>query len=183
MQISEQDLITGLKNNDRQVFEHLFETFYTELHIFARRLIGDEHESKDIVSTSFEKLYKLRENFETLLNIRAFLYITTRNKCLDFLRAVERAKDFQKDYIKKLSASDEDIERMQIEADVLREINKAIQNLPSKCREIFELTYLKGMKANEIAEQLGITVSTVTTQRSRAIQYLRSVFDKDDLIL
>ena len=62
-------------------------------------------------------------------------------------------------------------------------IYQKIEELPTKCKEIFKLTYFEGMKAGEIAKQLNISTSTVTTQRSIAIKYLKEVLSAEQFLL
>jgi len=60
------------------------------LYYFAKRFVLDRQDAEDIVAESFIKLWRLRENFDNPQSIKAFLFITTRNGCLDFLRASQR---------------------------------------------------------------------------------------------
>jgi RNA polymerase sigma-70 factor (ECF subfamily) len=60
-----------------------------------------------------------------------------------------------------------------IRAEVLREINREIENLPEQCRKIFKMSFFDGKKNQEIASMLEISVHTVKNQKARAIQLLR----------
>jgi RNA polymerase sigma-70 factor (family 1) len=175
-QKTEEDLITGLKNNDQLAFLCLYKQFYAGLLYFARGIISDFQESEDIVSNTFTKFYSRRNYFESLQNIKSFLYVTTRNNCFDYLRYKNKKNTFEKQYPQNSPAVEEGIERLRIESEFLRQLYKEIDNLPPKCRQIFELTYFEGKKANEISQLLKISISTVTTQRSRAVKHLRSIF-------
>ncbi|MCK5701208.1 MAG: sigma-70 family RNA polymerase sigma factor, partial [Cyclobacteriaceae bacterium] len=52
-------------------------------------------------------------------------------------------------------------------------INRALESLPEKCREIFLMNRFDGLKYREIAEKLDISIKTVETQMSRALKTLR----------
>lgn len=170
---NEQLLIEAFQKGNAQAFAFVFDMFYGSLCYFARKLTDDKEEAEDIVLETFRKCLAMHKNFETLPNIRAFLYITARNTCLNFLKYRQRKTARNKEYVYLHTTDDDIIERMRIESEVLRKIYAAVNSLPSRCREIFILTYFKGLPAGEIAKQLGISTSTVTTQRSIAIRFLR----------
>lgn len=183
--LTKENIIPALQNGDIQAFTYIFDQYYSALRYFAQCMTNDQQESQDIVLRVFNVFWNMRDRFNTLINIKAFLYITTRNNCIDFLKYRKRQEEVKKDYqAYLLSAPPEETERLIMKADLLRMVYAEIQNLPDRCRKIFELTYLEGLQANEIAEQLQITVSTVTSQRARAIQLLRTALkDANPLLL
>jgi len=182
---TEEEIIAGLKNGDDRVFNDLYEQFAAPLYYFCTSLTQDSEESKDIVSTTFNTLWNLRNNFDSLANIKAFLYITARNRCFDFLRYRHRQAEGKKEITSHLISTDqqEDVERLIIESDFLNRVYTEIQHLPPQCKEIFILTYFNELTSGEIANKLGISVSTVTTQRSRAIKFLRDVLRDENQLL
>ena len=183
-QFTETQIIDGLKNNDSRVFDYLFNEYYTQLQYFAKRLVGSREEAQDIVITVFRKFWNIRDNFQTSNNIKAFLYITIRNQCLDFLRYRQRLNEVKKEYESHLLSADElkQSEHLIIESDLINKIYKEVQKLPNRCREIFILTYFKGLKTKEIASALKISESAVTTQRSLAIKYLKHAFSQEGYV-
>jgi RNA polymerase sigma-70 factor (ECF subfamily) len=62
-----------------------------------------------------------------------------------------------------------------VQSELLRKIDLEIKKLPDQRRQIFEMTFYQDMTAGDIAKKLGITVTNVTTQRSRALQFLRGI--------
>jgi RNA polymerase sigma-70 factor (family 1) len=183
-QFTETQIIDGLKSNDSRVFDYLFNEYYTQLQYFAERLVGSREEAQDIVITVFRKFWNIRDNFQTSNNIKAFFYITIRNQCLDFLRYRQRLNEVKKEYESHLLSSDElkQSEHLIIESDLINKIYKEVQKLPNRCREIFILTYFKGLKTKEIASVLQISESAVTTQRSLAIKYLKHAFSQEGYV-
>ena len=183
-QFTETQIIDGLKNNDSRVFDHLFNEYYTQLQYFAERLISNREEAQDIVITAFRKFWNIRDNFQTATNIKAFFYITVRNQCLDYLRYKQRFNEVKKEYETHLLSADElqQTDNLIIETDLINKIYLEVQKLPTRCREIFILTYFKGLKTKEIANALQISESAVTTQRSLAIKYLKHAFSQEGYI-
>ena len=179
------EIAEGLRKNDIRVFNQIFDELYPQVRFFAARLINNETEAQDIVIGVFNRFWKIKDNFSNSNDIRAFLYVATRNGCFDYLRYRQRQKEGKSEYSSYLLATEDgaQTERMIIESDLMQIIYAQVQKLPEKCREIFILTYFKGLKANEIADRLNIAVSTVTTQRQRAIQYLRGVLSEEHFLL
>ena len=62
--------------------------------------------------------------------------------------------------------------------EIEKELKSAIENLPEQCRKIFCLSRFENLSYIEIAKLLGITVSTVKTQMSRAMTKLMKNMDK-----
>lgn len=183
--MTETDIIDGLKGNDRRVFDWVFENYFPQIQFFATRLIDDSEEAKDIVIRAFQSMWGLKENFGTLSNIKAFLYITTKNNCLNYLQYRQRQEAGRKEYESRLlrAENEKSIEMLMMEAELMQLIHQKIEGLPKKCKEIFKLTYFEGMKAGEIAKLLKISTSTVTTQRSIAIKYLKEVLSEEQFLL
>lgn len=173
---NEVDLLQGLRRGNQLAFTEIFRQFQPALVFFANRLlfnIGISY-SEEIVQDVFIKFYNRKDSFTSLEKIRAFLYITTKNACLD---RIAKEQVHQKRYNKFMETFNEEDEtsvvREIIYAEVLREVSMAIDNLPPKCRDVMERFFIHGMDAKEIADDLGITVSTVNNQKARAISILQ----------
>lgn len=183
--MTEREIIEGLKGNDQLVFDRVFDDYFPQMQFFATGLIGDREEARDIVNRVFLTLWNRKTNFETLTNIKAFLYICTRNSCLNFLQQRQRQEAGRMEYESRLNFADNDknIELQMMQTELMQLIYQKIEELPNKCKEIFKLTYFEGLHAGEIAKKLNIATSTVTTQRSIAIKYLRAVLSADDFLV
>lgn len=177
------DIIAEFKRGDQPALDYLFRLYYNALCFFAERLIQDRPAAEDIVTDTFMKLWERHTDFETQLNIKAFLYITTRNACLNFLKQVQRHAN-SKNELAYLSAQDEDHTLNEIiRTEVLQELYEEIENLPTQCRKIFKMSYQHGLKNHEIAEKLQISPNTVKNQKVRAIQLLRVRLLKRNLFI
>jgi RNA polymerase sigma-70 factor (family 1) len=181
---TEEETIAGLKTNDERIFNELFEEFFAPLHYFASSLVQDRDEAEDIIIGIFSTFWNMRSNFGSLTNIKAFLYISAKNRCLNFLQYRERQSAGKKALTTHLMSSElmEETDNRIVKSDFLNQVFKEVQQLPNQCREIFMLTYYAGMTSGEIAGKLNISVGAVTTQRSRAIKYLKSILKEEDLL-
>jgi RNA polymerase sigma-70 factor (family 1) len=183
--MNETEIIFGLKNSDPKAFSALFKMYYPRLKFFAQELTGDTSESEDIVMRIFQLFWNSRERFDTLVNIKAFFYLNVRNRSFDYLKSRRRAGEVYEEYnVRVLNAPEEkDAERRLMEAQLLSVVHGKLHKLPKRCAEIFRLTYFEGMKAGEIAKHLNISTSTVTTQRSLAIKYLKQILTEEEFMI
>ena len=177
------ETLAAFTRRDPRAFKVVFDLFYTELRYFTEKVIGDSEEAQDITIKTFTKLYKRCELFNSPENIKAFLFITARNNCLDFLRHKKRLQSRQKDLrlemIARLS-EDQSYENRLIEAGVTAKVYEAVEQLPAECKKVFKLLFYQGLEQAKVASQLNISISTVRSQKSRALQLLRiSLTDKE----
>ncbi|WP_205514192.1 RNA polymerase sigma factor [Longitalea arenae] len=181
---TEPEIIDGLKKNDRRVCQYLFDTYYTQIVYFTYRIVEDREEAEDIVIRTFYSFWNIRDRFNSILNIKAFLYITARNNSFNFLKYRQRQRENIRDLtVQPFSEETSETERRIIQSDFMKYVYQELQNLPDKCRQIAVMTWFDGLNASEIAEQLNISVSTVTTQRARAIKYLKEILSDDNLMV
>jgi len=144
--------------------------------------VDNQLEAEDIVAESFIKLWHKHNDFETLTNIKAFLFITTKNSCLNYIKKIERQTSIHEQLQREGVSFEEDINFAEIEAEMLQQLYTEIERLPRKCKNIFKLIYLEGLKTDEIAQRLEISNKTVLNQKLRAIQLLRSALFKKNLL-
>jgi len=182
MLMNEAAIINGLKENDSRMFTHLFDEYFIPLCYFAQKLTSSKEEAEDIAIDTLRKFWSLRQNFGTLANIKAFLYITTRNASLNYLQHRQREAERQQAFTYIYEDQEEDVETLTIKAEVMGALYEEVQQLPPKCRGVFELV-LQGLSTHEIAEKLHITELNVRSQKKRALQLLRIVFMQKKLLL
>lgn len=169
------DLMAGFKRGDEHAFRAVYEAYYLRLNNFARQLIEDQVEAEDIVAGTFIKLWNRHSNFDTEQNIKAFLYITARNTCFNYLRDRQRKAESQKE-IRYISPTDEDITRQEITIELMELTQNAIQKLPLQQKAIIKLLFFDGLTVDDVAQRCGISPKTVRNLKSTALNYLREIF-------
>lgn len=152
------------------VFENLFRELFQPLCGFALKYVPDPDEAKGIVHDVFVMVWEKFDVLPADTNYRSYFYTAVRNRCLNHIR--DRKKMVT---LTHLSEEKQMTENTQLETQELeREIEMAIQSLPEKCREIFELNRMEGLKYAEIAIKLGLSVKTVEAQMTKALSQLRT---------
>lgn len=174
MEQPENDLIVQFNQGDTEAFTTLYNRYYATLYYFVKRFIAEREDAEDITAEVFVKLWKLRSNLQSIKNIEAFLYITSRNACLDFLRHLQRQNIRQKEVFRALlQEPEEGTLEEDVKTLVLRAIHAEIEKLPRSCRAVFKMAYLDGMSNSQIAEALDINNQSVRNYKLRAAKLLR----------
>lgn len=171
---TEQDWIEAFQNGDEKALAHFFKLHSKSLAYFTNRMVSDQAEADDIVSKCFLKLWQKHENFKTPQNIKAFLYISCRNACLDYLASLKVRTVAQEKYITHLETGEDTILYDVIQTEVLDLVNKEIEELPDKMKVIFKMLYIDGKSTSEIAEELGLSIQTVRNQKTKAIAVIKN---------
>lgn len=170
----------------RQEFDEIYRVYYIKMTAFARQYISVEEDIENIVQDIFVELWDKNEEICINYSITTFLFTLVKNRCLNFLRhqlVEEEYGNYIREEVKFKLYSLESLDYNYPDEDHLqRRIDKAIQQLPERCREIFVMSKLQGKKYKEIASELGISVNTVENQIVTALRKLRYEL-KDCLIL
>lgn len=180
--LNQDNLIAAFKNGDPYATDQIYTVHYKALCYFARSLINSKEEAEDIVVESFIKLINKRNDFDSVNEIKGFLYKATKNHCLDHLKHIKRKTASHQEIIYLMEKDEDYIQSRVIRAELLRMILEEVEHLPSIRKQIFKLIFVDGLNTNEIADKLHITVDTVRVQKARALQSLRNVFLKNELL-
>ena len=172
---TEDHLIKQFNKGERQALTQVYDMWFSNLCYFAFRLTGDLGEAEDITLTTLQILLSRHANFETMINVKAFLYITVRNKCLDYLKYAERQKNTYKELHEIRGEADDFALGQMIKAELMQRIYLEIESLPAKRKTIFKLFYIDGLEVNAIAKKLKMTPGSVSTSKSRAMEQLRHI--------
>jgi RNA polymerase sigma-70 factor (ECF subfamily) len=158
---------------DLASFESLFRNEFKGLVLYALRYVKDYETARGIVQDAFVSLWEKRETIDPTRSILAYLSASVRNKSLNHIRDTRK---FSNDLLTwEQLLPDQGYEQI-IPLDIMEletAIDRAIGILPEKCREVFELSRKEHLKYQEIADRLHISVKTVESQMSKALQYMR----------
>lgn len=178
--MDEDHLIMDIKQGNERAFKTLFEKYYRPLCAYLRSFTPDPDSAEELAQTTFVKFWNKREQIEVHTSVKSYLFKMGYNS---FLKTI-RQKDKQASLLEKLKQEalqeEEDQAANHLQAAIER-LRKSIETLPPRCQEILKLK-LEGLKYQEIAEQLDISVKTVEAQMRIAFTKIRGDF-KDGLLL
>lgn len=170
-------LIESLKNGDERAYTFLIDSYHHKLCVYANSLVKNIYSAEDIVQNVFIKVWEQRERLKSDHAIKSFLYKLVYNEFIDLYRKNQSLFSLEKSYYDALNSIvlEDDSESLQ---RVINVVNKEIQSLPPKCKEVFILSKKEGLTNIEIAEHLDISIKTVEAQITKAFSILRSSLEE-----
>lgn len=164
-----------IKLQDEQAFELLFRRYYHRLCAFANKFLNNPEEAQEVVQEVFTRIWESRDDIDPQESLTSYIFKITRNLSVSRLRR-RRVESAYNDVLKLVYIEHSEFTSLDllIGKELEANIATAIGKLPGQCRKIFELSRIEGLKYNEIAKTLNISVKTVETQMSRALKSLRS---------
>lgn len=175
---SEKDatLLLGFRQGDAASLRQLLTRYRREIHYFTWSILKDRQTADEIVNDAFLKVWKVRAEFASLAQIRSYLYVVSKNECLNFLKSPRGRRLEHIDSVAHLLHSEESIETHMMHSELLSAVYDEVQKLPKKQRRVFQLAFFEGLSTEEIAAQLGISTNAVFLNKSQALKTIRRVF-------
>lgn len=158
---------------DETNFEILFRVHFKGLCFFAQKYVKDFETAKEIVQDAFLSLWEKRETIDMERPVKSYLTMVIHNKCTNYLRDNRKFDQYILNIENLVDVPEYDGNDSLVEEELKTKIDASIAELPGKCREIFILSRFENLKYQEIADKLKISVKTVETQMSKALQHMR----------
>lgn len=170
---SEFILVERLRNKDKRAFELIFNQYYGPLISYAFRFFDSREDAEEIVQEVFVKFWEKCDQLAKDSSIKNYLYRSVHNTCLNQIKH-EKVKDAYKAYVLQVMDQNEDPFKEEQTRQLHQLILDEIEKLPPRCSEIFKLSRFEGLKYQEIADHLEISIKTVEVQMGKALKLLRT---------
>lgn len=161
----------------KEEYKNTFDEYYNPLCNFAFRIVKRQDVAEDVVQEVFIHLWQKRKSINLSGSIKNYLFQSTRNKGIEFLRRNKLESDYVESEL-HLKKSDYNIEDDSSNYMLKEQLKRSIRQLPPKCQQIFVLSKMNGLTYGEIAEELNLSVKTVENQIGRALKLLRVMLTK-----
>ena len=166
------DLLRRIQAGDEAAYDTVFRAWYPVLVRVATAIVHDQDAAEELAQDVMVQMWNRRHVVDVDTPLKAYLLRAVRNRALNHLRHLkvrrESEPDVEATYNEPLSAD------MPVAGTELAAAAKvAVTQLPPRCREIFELSRVDGLKYAEIAEALDISQKTVEAQMGKALKILR----------
>ena len=181
MEAEELLIFNRMRQGDPSALEYFFQKYMELLYYRALGYIKDPLVAEDIVQEVFIHFWDNRKKLEISLSVIAYLTRSVVNGCKNYLEHLSVRQRYEQDYqhenqnlTERKEYDEEELEQLRIRLRIF------VDSLPGKCREIFILACIDGLKYREVAERLDVSVNTVKTQVKSAYAKLRADFDLKD---
>lgn len=168
--MNEKELIASLQQQislceDMDAYRQLYDLLHQRLFRFSYSLVRFREPAEEIVSDVFVKLWRIRQELAGIQNLTVYLYTITKNLSLNH---ISRAYKYPKISLDQMSVETisgfGNPEESFISSELAKRINRAIDDLPSQCKIIFQLVRENGLQQKEAAAVLNLSEFTVRNQ-------------------
>ena len=171
------ELIPAFHENDQEAVQAAFREHFAAMLLYAFQLTNDQPEAEEIVVGTFIKLIAMRRNFKTAADVKAFLLVTTRNACYNYLSSLdaERSPKDEQLNLADLKPTSPAGVPVPFTTDMIIDLQESIQKLPPELSEVFKLFFYNRMTVSDIASQLEVPVKTVRDWKTKIIKLLSTM--------
>ncbi|MGX7689714.1 RNA polymerase sigma factor [Flectobacillus roseus] len=166
-------IIEAWQAGDSDAFEVLYQKYWRKLYVFARRTTPSAEDAQDLIQDVFTQLLTQKEQIAPTVFSESYLFAMVRNKLLDKIRKQYVREDYAQ--IIRQTSTDADFSTQQtiLTNDLDNHLHQAVNILPEKCKEVFQLSRFEQLTIDQIAQKLQISPQTVKNQLSKALQVVR----------
>jgi len=164
-----------LQKGDESAFTEIYNRYHGPLYIFGYNRLKNREESKDIVHELFLKLWSDHDKIQITGRLAVYLYTAARNRVINTIghqEVASRYLDSFQSYIKQQNAIPSDY--LTRHNDLRSFIEKEINQLSPRMREVFELSRSSSLTRKEIADKLGLSEQTVKSHMHNALKILKA---------
>lgn len=154
------------------VFDYVFNQHYSSLCVYAMQFVDNPNAVEDLVQDFFVYLWLEFPRLQINVSLKAYLFTSIKNRCLDYQKHNEVRKKYKKFVLSSENKYDS-TEFAFAESELRQAIQASLRKLSPRCREIFEFSRIHGLSNQEISEKLGISKRTVELQISNSLKILR----------
>ena len=171
-------IVIDLKKADSKAFELLSKTYAPRIFNFSKKYLQNNEDCEEIVQITFEALWKNKEKLDENRPVSTYIYSIAKNWIIYLLRK----EVYKKAFIEYISHQKADLSFVVDNQIAFNELNKileeVINKLPKRRKLIYNMRRKKGYSYKEIAEKLSISESTVNTQITKSIEFIKKKIEK-----
>lgn len=165
-------LLTAISlNSDQAAYRELFILLHSRLKQFAYSILKSGEEAEELVSDVFIRIWQKRDQLGQINTPLLYFYTTTKNLALNQLKKQKKQVNLSpEEWLVQVNSLYFDPEQLMLTEEMLRQVKKAVNELPPRCRLIFKLIKEDGLRYKEVAELLQLSVKTVEAQMAIALR-------------
>ena len=168
----DKEVIHQFRSGNEDAFEQIFHAYYKALVHYAKTILKDMDDSEDIVQQVFVSVWEKRLKIEIHPSLRALLYKSVHNACLNKIKQQQVRSGYAKEVIQlhnEQGITQDSIQQKELQ----HKIEAAMDMMPEQCAKIFKMSRFEQMKYQEIAEALNLSVKTIENQMGKALKIMR----------
>jgi RNA polymerase sigma-70 factor (family 1) len=166
-------LLLRLTNGDKEAFSAIFTAYYSDLVMFASGFTHESITAEEIVQETFIKLWEDHKSSNIIGSLRSYLLKSVQNRCIDWYRHKKIRQIHYEEVINNSILYEYNTDNYIFRSELEGLIKKAMLLIPPECAEAFRMNREQGLKYQEIAEKLNVSVRTIEVRIGKALYLLR----------
>ncbi|WP_111309554.1 RNA polymerase sigma factor [Confluentibacter sediminis] len=181
---NEKLLLQQLIDGDEKAFLAILKKYKTDVYAYSLSILKVEVYAEEIVQDVFLKIWEKREGVNLSQSFHAYVMVITKNMSLTFLKRALRDEKMKEQIFYQSQNAYSSIERKLREKELDQIYSKALDLLPPRRRQIFEMSREEGKSHKIISEELGISENTIKSQMNKALETIRTfIIEHGDISL
>ena len=158
-------------NSDQAAYRELFILLHARLKQFAYSILKSGEEAEELVSDVFIGIWQKRDQLGKINSPLLYFYTSTKNLALNRLSKQKKQVNLSpEEWLVQVNSVYFDPVQLMLTEEMLRQVRKAVNELPPRCRLIFKLVKEDGLRYKEVAELLQLSIKTVEAQMAIALR-------------
>ncbi len=177
---NEFQLVKKLKTGDLNAFNQLFNVYSSRLYHFAYGYFKSKDEAEELVQETFCKVWERKNDLKEEFQFRSYLFAIAFN----YIRKYFRSKALMNKYMESTAAGSGQIVLTSPDVNYpsLRAlVDRLVDEMPEKRRAVFVKSRYEGKTADDIAEEMNISKSTVENHLNQALRHLRDCLKEEHI--
>ena len=170
---SDSEIIRRIRQGDKQEFEKLFRSSYVSLVRYAKRILKDHDTAEEIVQDLFFRLWQDRGNLTIESSLNGYLFRSVHNRSLHFIEHQKVVDRHAGEIAASADQTAEPVTEAIYYSELQSKVARVLERLPERCSVIFRMSRFEGLKYNEIAEKLSVSLKTVEANMGKALKEFR----------
>lgn len=160
--------ISGDEQDARVAFRELYDYFAPNIYVSAKKVLRSQEMANDLMQEVFTDLWVRRKQLTHVLDFEGYMIGMTK---LGAFKVIQRAVNAER--IKQKHLELMEVQGEPIPAEYSEKLDKIVELLPPKQKEIFKLSKIQGLSGKVIADQFQISVNAVHFHVSQAVKFIK----------
>ena len=171
--LSDEELMELIKGNQPKLaFEELMERYESRLVNFLNKYTGNLQTAENLAQETFLKIFRARMKYEPTAKFKTYLYRVATNLAIDEFRKSQRKKEELREDLSERASTNPNPYDMAEESERAKKVREGVMKLDEKHRVVLVMKWFEGLRYEQIAQILGVSVGTVKSRVHYALKKL-----------